>query len=188
MSRPIVVLLCGPHKNGHNGAWSAENILFHRPDAALAEAKRLRVPLIIAGDGWNGEDVNFFWRYAYNQKVLAVIRAFDRRGGTLHDIQAALTVLTDPLWADINEVRFVSDPEHARVLPFARGEAKKMLPEHRRMSFVHVAAFGGPAWSELEIEGELRGIEHYQAGVYGPPHPGLEAYGKLPLEHRQEAK
>ena len=185
MGRSIVVQLCGPHRNGHNGAWSADNILFHRPDAALAEARRLRAPLIIAGDGWRGNDVRFFQRYAYG-KVVAVIEAFDIRGGTLHDVQATLAVLADPLWSDINEVRFVTDPEHIRPLEFARGEAEKMFPR-RKIEFVHVPALGGPEWSALEIAGEQKGIEDYRAGRYGKPHPGLEAHGKLPLEHRQEA-
>lgn len=184
--RPIVVHLCGPHKPHHGKEWNPANIRFHRIDAAVEEARCLRAPLIVAGDGWKGKDVSFFWRYAYG-KVPAAITAFDPCGGTLHDVQAALTVLEDPLWADINEIRFVSDPQHARVLEFGRGEVKKKFPD-RLFSVVHVGALGGPPWSDLEMEGELRGIEDYRAGRYGVPHPGLEAFGKLPLESRLEAK
>ena len=182
MSRPIVVHLCGPHKSGHGQEWDAANILPHRIDAAIAEARRLRAPLIIAGDGWRGSDVRFFEQYARG-KVVVAIGALDIRGGTLHDVQATLRVLEDGLWSGIDEVRFVTDPEHIRPLVFARGEAEKLFPR-RHMEFIHVHAHGGPAWSELELKGERLGIEHYRAGTYGRPLQGLEALGKLPLESR----
>lgn len=184
MSRSMVVFLPGPHAPGHNGTWDPAHIRLHRIDAAIAEARRLHAPLIVAGDGWQGKDIGFFLGYAYEQ-VCAAIPAFDIRGGTLHDVQAAFEVLGDGLWGDIEEVRFVSDPEHLpRVLEFARGEAPRILSPHRKLEFVPVPALGGPEWTELERQGELCGIAAYRAGTYGTPYPGLEALGKLPPERR----
>ena len=169
----IVAMFCGPHENG--------GVTFRRIDAAIDAAKRLRAPLMIAGDANDGNDLEVFAARASDQYVTYIRSLYDPRANTLVDVELVINELMSPRYRTVQTIHLVTDWWHMpRAIVMLFWELRRRMP-HRQFSIVTVNA-ECPAPPERELERERQGIVDYLAGTYGC-RPVDEPYGK-PTQER----
>ena len=105
MLRAVVVVLCGPHAPGGE-------VLFHRIDRAIRVATDHGVPLMIAGDGNGGEDVELFARRALASGVERVITIAQALSTTLEDVCRVAHKLSESEYERVLQVCLVTDEWH----------------------------------------------------------------------------
>ncbi|MBI4437747.1 YdcF family protein [Candidatus Uhrbacteria bacterium] len=156
-----VVVFCGPHDEG-------EYVPMRRIDQAILLARNTRAPLLVAGDGNYGSDVQWFARRA-GQSGIAYVRAFyDERASTLADAQRiADELLVNPPLMSVVNVHLVTDDWHMnRATAILAGELARALRE-RKPRVTRIPVRNGPRPPAHILEGERQGLEDYLAGRYG---------------------
>jgi len=167
-----VVMFCGPHDEG-------DQTPTRRIDQAIQLALSLDVPLFVAGDAFNGEEVARFQAHAWHTGVSVIIPAFDARHCTLADAQAVATKIVEHRLDRLSHLHLVTDWWHMeRASLMLERELARILGRTIRVQPSSV--FAGPTPSSLVHENERQGLEDYLAGRYG------QRQVVDPLRHRGE--
>ncbi|MCR4314326.1 MAG: YdcF family protein [Candidatus Uhrbacteria bacterium] len=154
MSTTAVAMFCGPHDEG-------DRTPTRRIDHAIRIALAMDLPLIVAGDAFNREEVQAFQIRAQEAGVRVVLTAFDARRCTLSDAQATATRLRE-LGHHVERLHLVTDWWHmGRSWVMMRGEARTSV------LIVPAPVFNGPLPCLRTLYNELRGAWHYLSGTYG---------------------
>ncbi|MBI2475186.1 YdcF family protein [Candidatus Uhrbacteria bacterium] len=170
MRRAIVAMLCGPHDNTSR----EDGLSFRRIDKAINVAKQFQLPIIIAGDAFQGTDLRAFEDRACNNGV-GCFRVYDAHANTLADVQGIIRFLrNDPEFQRGAYVHLVTDNWHmARAASMLMMEAQKKLDLHIRCENV----FQDPLPPQEVLDGERQGLTDYLEGRYGQRALAL-SYGK----------
>lgn len=169
--RSAVVMFCGPHRSNE---WSP---LYHRIDHAVAVSRETGVPLVVAGDAWDGRALAHFVERARMADAGPVYEAYDPGGYTESDARAVLRLLRDhPDFVAVDRLLVVSDDWHvARCMVMLWGEARTILPR-RALVLCDRSTTAGPRPPADRIDDEARGIQDYLAGR--PRRPRGTPFGK----------
>lgn len=174
--RSVVAMFCGPHDEG-------DSVPTRRIDRAIELSLELCSPLLIAGDGNHGQDVQLFVQRAQASGVLYVRRFYDDQACTPADAKSvANELIHNPPFMSVKDVHLVTDDWHmARATTILEGELKREM-SHSQPTVHPVRVTTGPRPPEVVLLGERQGLEDYLAGRYGSriAHP---PYGK-PCEAR----
>ena len=172
MRRSIVVTLCGPHDDQTR----KDGISFRRINRAIEVSLQHSVPIIIAGDAYNGADLQMYENEASCRGVSKCIRLYDARANTLADVQSVVRALkTDPEYCDGVLVHLVTDNWHMlRATTMLKIEALRRRLD-LRITCVEIVQESLPPARVLEAErlGTLDFLEDH----YGNRAPAL-SYGK----------
>jgi len=158
MPKAVVAMFCGPHDEG-------SRIPHRRINRAVEYALARGLPLVIAGDAFDGTEARYFKTLAKKRGVQMVLVAFDpqTRNCTLSDAQATIIQL-QALGLDISRVYLVTDWWHMlRSSVMMIGEIHTRHPAR----VVPVPVFNGPFPCLRTLWNELRGSWHYLTGTYG---------------------
>ena len=166
----IVAMFCGPHDE--NGGVS-----LRRPDAAIAYAQRVGLPLVICGDGNGGKDCTHFRTRALNAGLCDVVDLYGLDANTLSDARSLCTLLArSSEFRDVHTVHLVTDWWH---MMRARLFLEHLLRELAcaRVVSVEPVNVACPDPSQAVLMGELCGVRDFLAGNYGNTRH-LVGYGK----------
>ena len=169
-------MFCGPHDEG-------DVVPLRRINRAIVLSRSTRVPLLIAGDGNHGRDVDWFARRASQAKIPYIRAFYNDRASTLSDAHSIIDeLLVNPPLMSVTDVHLVTDDWHmARAAAILDGELHLALRE-RRLRVIRTPIQTGPRPPAHVLIGERQGLADYLAGSYGQRavHP---PYGK-PCEAR----
>lgn len=172
MPQAAVVMFCGPHDEGDQPPT-------RRIDQAITIARDLEVPLFIAGDAFEGAEVQRFVVRAQNSGVQSAIQAFDPRHCTLSDAQVVGRVLVEREYSRLTRIHLVTDWWHMeRAAAMLEGELATIVG--RRILVVPESVMAGPAPDAMVHRNERQGLEDYRAGTYG------QRFVADPLRHRPQ--
>ena len=154
-----VAMFCGPHDEG-------DQTPTRRIDYAIQIALELDVPLFVAGDSFNGDEVRLFHDRASSAGVRSVIPAFDPRHCTLSDAQAVSRQILKLEFRRLERIYLATDWWHMqRAMTMFERELELALG--RRIQVVPESVLSGPAPDDLVLSNERQGLEDYLAGRYG---------------------
>ncbi|TAL50760.1 hypothetical protein EPN81_01850 [Patescibacteria group bacterium] len=159
MLTSAVVMYCGPYDEGNQPPT-------RRIDHAIALSRRFDLPLFIAGDAFEGKEIDRFSVRAWEAGVASVIPAFDPRHCTLADAQAVAREILSRDLACLSHLHLVTDWWHMdRASTMLERELAQILGRIVRVQPSSV--FSGPAPSRLVHENERQGLNDYLVGTYG---------------------
>ncbi|KKW33057.1 MAG: hypothetical protein UY76_C0010G0014 [Candidatus Uhrbacteria bacterium GW2011_GWA2_52_8d] len=172
MPTAAVAMFCGPHDEG-------DQTPTRRIDQAIELAILKGLPLFVAGDAFNGDEVRRFQVRAWHAGVSVVIPAFDPRHCTLADAQAVAVKIVEHRLTRLSHVQLVTDWWHMnRALTMLERELARILDRTIRVQPISVLT--GPTPSSLVHDNERQGLDDYLAGRYG------QRQVIDPLRHRPE--
>ncbi len=155
----VVAMFCGPHEKG--------KVSYRRIDAAIAAAREFGVPLLIAGDGNRGLDVQEFAVRAAQCGVEAVIPLYDAQATTLADARLVSVFLSRQTgYTLVDTIHLVTDYWHMpRAMAMLGTLMLEQMPDRRlTITCVNVET---PQPSKEVLEREKKGIEDFIMGRYG---------------------
>ena len=165
MSSSVVAIFCGPHENGV--------VSFRRIDVAIQVALRIQVPLVIAGDGNFGRDLDVFAKRAHLAGVTIVKTFYDARANTLADAQMVCEHLsTSAEFYDVRTIHLVTDFWH-----MPRATLILISQMTTRLFELVCVPVMTPVPSLDVLLAEQRGIQDLFSGQYGIRHNGVH-FGK----------
>ena len=165
--RSVVAMFCGPHDEG-------EGAPTRRIDRAIELSVELCSPLLIAGDGNYGMDVDLFVSRAETAHVVYVRAFFQRPPSTLTDARSVVSeIINNPPFLVVRDIHLVTDDWHmVRAAGILEGELQRGMP-HRQSPDRPVPTVRrepvttGPRPPEDILHGERQGLLDYLAGRYG---------------------
>lgn len=158
MPQAAVAMFCGPYDEG-------EQMPTRRIDHAIQIAKEEGLPLLIAGDAFDGKEVLRFQNRAWSAGVRSVLTAFDPRHCTTADAQAIGRVILKWHFDRIRLLHVVTDWWHMpRASAMLEGELRSI---GRPVQVVRESVFVGPHPDQLVHQNERQGLADYLAGRYG---------------------
>ncbi|MBI4713728.1 YdcF family protein [Candidatus Uhrbacteria bacterium] len=170
----IVAMLCGPHDDSSR----KDGLSFRRINRAIEVALRNGIPLIIAGDAFEGGDLRVYEDHAYGRGVKECFRVYDHHANTLADVQGIVRLLKGvPGYHGMTLVHLVTDNWH-----MARAATMLMLEAKKRGLDLQISCdnvYQGVAPPQPVLDGECQGLTDYIEGRYGKRGLAL-FYGKPP--------
>ncbi|MBI4256683.1 YdcF family protein [Candidatus Uhrbacteria bacterium] len=165
-------MLCGPHDEGDQPPT-------RRIDHAIGIVRDLELPLFIAGDAFEGDEIRRFHDRAWKAGVASVVPAFDSRHCTLSDAHAVSRQILERRFDRLNRIHLVTDWWHMeRAARMFEDELTTIVG--RTFRIVPESVVVGPNPEELVYRNERQGLADYLAGRYGQ-RPVID-----PLRHRPE--
>ena len=160
-------MFCGPHDN-------QGRVSFRRIDTAIGLARRktkTQLPLIICGDGNDGEDCMVFLGRAQSADLNHVIARHCALANTLSNAESlSLVLLNDRAFKRVEAIHLVTDLWHMRRASlFLRSVLHDILP--RRVFLVRECHVGGEAPPPSVLDREEQGIQDFLAGHDGSNPP-----------------
>ncbi len=172
MFRAVVVVFCGPHTD-------EGGVLFHRIDRAIRVCTGHGVPLLIAGDGNGGRDVELFTRRALEAGVESVIPLGVSISTTLDDADRVASKLQETEFVGVRQVCLVTDDWHMpRAVVMLADRLKSVRGKMDVEIICENVSQGPPPPRWVTTFAEQRGLQDFISGRYTPARAVHPAWGK----------